>query len=149
MHDQRNSSVERAAVVLARQTACLIALGDEGLWNDGSGTSKFRKADGTDVVPGSVVLSGDVAGPAAATVIQPSAVTTSKIAAGAVTATQLGAGASASNVGVLGGVLSGTLPNPTMAAGAVATNVGALPAIFLVRSPTPRSLKLTASLRSP
>lgn len=38
----------------------------------------------------------------------------------------LGTGVAAANVGTLGGVLGGTLPNPSMAAGAAATNIGTL-----------------------
>jgi hypothetical protein len=39
----------------------------------------------------------------------------STIAAGAVTSAKLASGAAATNVGALGGALSGTLPNPTLA----------------------------------
>lgn len=38
-------------------------------------------------------------------------------------ASELAAGAAATNVGTLGGVLGGTLPNPTMAANAAAANL--------------------------
>lgn len=41
------------------------------------------------------------------------------IAAGGVTATQLGSGAAATNVGTLGGQLSGTLPNPFIGVGVI------------------------------
>lgn len=51
---------------------------------------------------------------------------TGNIGDATVTAGKLASGAAASNVGTLGGVLSGTLPNPNMASGAAATNVGSL-----------------------
>lgn len=44
----------------------------------------------------------------------------------ALTATGLGPAAAATNIGNLGGVLGGSLPNPTMAAGAAAANIGSL-----------------------
>jgi hypothetical protein len=47
---------------------------------------------------------------------------------GEITAADLAAGVAASNVGALGGVLGGTLPNPTMAAGAAVANIGFTPA---------------------
>ena len=41
-------------------------------------------------------------------------------------AMSLASGAASSNIGTLGGVLGGTLPNPTMAAGAASANIGSL-----------------------
>lgn len=49
----------------------------------------------------------------------------------------LATGAAATNVGTLGGVLGGTLPNPTMAAGAAATNVGTLSGVLGGTLPSP------------
>lgn len=49
----------------------------------------------------------------------------------------LAAGVAASNVGSLGGVLSGTLPNPGMASGAAATNVGGLGGVLNGSLPNP------------
>jgi len=57
--------------------------------------------------------------------------------AGSIAAAYLAAGAAASNVGTLGGVLGGTLPNPTMAAGAAATNVGTLSGVLTGTLPSP------------
>jgi hypothetical protein len=54
-----------------------------------------------------------------------------------VPAAAIAAGASAANVGTLGGVLGGTLPNPTMAAGAAATNVGTLSGVLGGTLPSP------------
>ena len=45
---------------------------------------------------------------------------------GSLTAAELASGAAASNVGSIGGALSGTLPNPALASGAAASNVGGL-----------------------
>ena len=63
----------------------------------------------------------------------PSIDTTHQVRAGAilsqtgeVVAADLAAGAASTNVGTLGGVLGGTLPNPTLASGAAATNIGTL-----------------------
>lgn len=47
------------------------------------------------------------------------------IAAAGVTATQLGAGAAATNLGAAGGALTGTYPSPTLAGGVAAANLGA------------------------
>lgn len=49
----------------------------------------------------------------------------------------MAAGAASTNVGTLGGVLGGTLPNPTMAAGAAATNVGTLSGVLGGTLPSP------------
>jgi hypothetical protein len=51
---------------------------------------------------------------------------TATIQPGVVTSTKMAAGAAATNVGTLGGVLTGTLPNPGMASGAAASNIGTL-----------------------
>jgi hypothetical protein len=59
------------------------------------------------------------------------------IASGGITSTQLAAGAAATNVGTLSGVLGGTLPSPSMAAGAAAANVGALSGVLGGTLPSP------------
>jgi hypothetical protein len=54
--------------------------------------------------------------------IQSGANTQLKIATAGVTASMLASGAAASNIGSLGGVLTGTLPNPGLAAGSVGSS---------------------------
>ena len=56
---------------------------------------------------------------------------------GEVVAADLASGAAATNVGSLGGVLGGILPNPTMASGAAATNVGSLGGVLGGTLPNP------------
>lgn len=56
---------------------------------------------------------------------------------GGITATMLASGAASTNIGALGGVLGGTLPNPTMAAGAAATNIGTLGGVLTGTLPNP------------
>ena len=77
---------------------------------------KYLEASGVWTVPpsaGITQLTGDVtAGPGSGS-------QAATIAAGAVTSAKMAAGAAASNVGAVGGDLSGTLPDPTIAGGAV------------------------------
>jgi hypothetical protein len=49
----------------------------------------------------------------------------------------LAAGAAATNVGTLGGVLTGTLPNPGLAAGAASSNIGTLGGVLTGTLPNP------------
>lgn len=53
------------------------------------------------------------------------------VASAGITSAMMGSGAAASNVGTLGGVLSGTLPNPSIAAGAVTNTMLANPSLTL------------------
>lgn len=64
-------------------------------------------------------------------------VTSSQLGSGAVTSTAIGSGAAASNVGTIGGVLGGTLPNPTMASGAATANIGTLGGVLGGTLPSP------------
>jgi hypothetical protein len=59
------------------------------------------------------------------------------IAAGGVTSTQLGSGAASTNVGALGGALSGSLPSPSLAAGAAAGNLGGAGGVLAGTYPSP------------
>lgn len=54
----------------------------------------------------------------------------------------LASGAASANIGTLGGVLGGTLPNPTMAAGAAATNIGSLSGDLSGTLPSPTVAKI-------
>lgn len=56
---------------------------------------------------------------------------------GTVGVTVFPAGSAATNVGTLGGALSGTLPSPGMATGAAATNIGALGGVLSGTLPSP------------
>lgn len=90
---------------------------------------------GTLGVTGATTLAGlTVSG---ALVLPTGSVTSTMIADGTVSNTDLAAGAATANVGALGGVLGGTLPNPTLAAGAAATNVGALSGVLGGTLPSP------------
>jgi hypothetical protein len=77
---------------------------------------KYLEASGVWTAPpsaGITQLTGDMtAGPGSGS-------QAATIAAGAVTSAKMAAGAAASNVGAVGGDLSGTLPDPTIAGGAV------------------------------
>lgn len=79
---------------------------------------------------GITALTGDVSASGSGSV-------TATITAGAVTATKMASGAASTNVGTLGGVLNGNLPNPGMAAGAAAANVGTLSGALTGTLPSP------------
>jgi hypothetical protein len=89
---------------------------------DGTITS-VKIADGTitgadiatNTIPGGCIVVASINGDR----IADNQITSAKIADGTLTATDMAAGAAAANVGALGGVLSGTLPNPSFAPNSV------------------------------
>lgn len=91
--------------------------GGGGTPGGSSGTIQFNNGG----VFGGFHVSGDISidTTTGVTTINPNAVTTPKIADGAVSGAKLGGGAASSNIGTVGGVLTGTLPNPGMTASGI------------------------------
>jgi hypothetical protein len=106
------------------------------LWADNTGTVHHEHSDGTDyVVLDAHNFTSYVTPPYVLNIVNTQAL--GGVLTGTLPNPGMAAGAASANVGALGGALTGTLPNPGMAAGGAAANVGALGGVLAGTLPNP------------
>lgn len=111
-----------AAAAAASASASSVSAGLSQTYSNNSATSATNSATSATSSAASAAASAASAAEAASLV----GLSVGGVLGGTLPNPTMASGAAATNVGTLGGVLGGTLPNPTMAAGAASTNVGSV-----------------------